>query len=469
MNSYKKLISNTIVFALGNLGTKLITFFLIPLYTYNLTTSEYGLTDLITTTVSLLLPVFTLSIFEAVLRFVMDKDYDNKVILNNALFVFFIGFIILIITLPFFEQLLPFGKYLLYFLGVLFAQALQIGLGQYVRGQGKVRLFAVNGIINALVIFLSNLVFLVWFNFGITGYLLSYILGYNISSLFLISFGQLLGDINLKKVNITVLKEMLRYSIPLIPNSLMWWIINSSNRYVITNFLGLSANGIFAVSSKIPSLLNIAYSIFFQAWQMSAIEEFESKDKSNFYSNVFNIFSFIMILAASVIVFLLKIIINIIAEKSYFDSWKYVPFLLLGVLFSSFSGFLGTNYIAAKKTIGVFKSSAIGAIVNIVALFILVPLIGINGASVATMMSFFIMWIIRIKDTKDFAEIKVNWKRLTINLQVIITQIGVLFLDFELNYIIQIILVLLLCYINQGEIKQIIRLFQMILVRIKQK
>lgn len=465
MDSYKKLISNTFVFALGNLGTKLITFFLVPLYTYNLTTNEYGLTDLITTTINLLLPLFTLSIFDAVLRFVMDKNYDNKVILNNAFIVTIIGYIILLIILPFFQLLLPFGDYLFYFFGLLFMQALQTCLGQYVRAQGKVRLFAMNGIFNALIILLSNLVFLVWFNLGIIGYMLSYILGYTISSTFLIIGGKVWKDISPKKVNFNITKEMLCYSIPLIPNSFMWWIIDSSNRYVIANFLGLSANGIFAVSSKIPSLLSIVYSIFFQAWQMSAIEEYESKDKSKFYSNVFNIFSFIMFLATSVILFLLKVVISILAEKSYFEAWKYVPFLLLGIVFSSFSGFLGTNYIAAKRTSGVIKSSIMGAIVNIVLLFLLVPLIGINGASIATMLSFFTMWVIRVKDTKEYVEIKVNWKKLILNLIVIITQIGLLYLDLKLNYVIQAIFVLILCFINQGEIKQTIKLVQMILYR----
>lgn len=465
MNSYKKLINNTFVFALGNLGTKLITFFLVPLYTYNLNTSEYGLTDLITTSVSLLMPIFTVSIFDAVLRFVMDKNYDKKVILNNALIIMVLGFAVLLGVLPLFQQYLPFANYLGYFFCLLFVQALQSGLGQYIRAQGKVMLFAVNGIINALIILLASLLFLVWLDFGITGYLLSYIVGYTLSSLFLIIRGEVWKDISLKNVDLHISKEMIQYSIPLMPNSFMWWVINSANRYVITGFLGLSANGIFAVASKIPSLLNVVYSIFFQAWQMSAIEEYESKDKSKFYSNVFNVFSFLMFLATSVILLLLKILISILAEKSYFEAWKYVPFLLLGIVFSSFAGFLGTNYIAAKKTGGVFKTSVIGAIVNIVILLLLVPRIGINGAAIATMVSFFTIWILRVQDTKEYAEIRINWRKLILNLIVIFVQIGVLYLELKLNYILQSILVFLLCLVNNKEIKQIIELIQLIIVK----
>lgn len=154
-----------------------------------------------------------------------------------------------------------------------------------------------------------------------------------------------------------------------------------------------------------------------------------------------------------------------LAEKSYFEAWKYVPFLLLGIVFSSFAGFLGTNYIAAKKTGGVFKTSVIGAIVNIVILLLLVPRIGINGAAIATMVSFFTIWILRVQDTKEYAEIRINWRKLILNLIVIFVQIGVLYLELKLNYILQSILVFLLCLVNNKEIKQIIELIQLIIVK----
>ena len=467
MDSYKKLINNTFIFSIGNLGTKLITFFLVPLYTYNLSTIEYGLTDLINTTISLLIPVFTLSTSDAILRFVMDKTYDKRVVLNNTLLIFFIGFVTVTFILLLFQQLLPFERYIMLFIAMLFTQTLQIGLGQYVRAQGKVYLFALNGIFSALVIFIGGFITLVKYNFGIIGYFISYIFGYSISIFLLIIKGQIWKDINIKLIKLSEIKKILRYSFPLMPNSLMWWIVNSSNRYVITLFLGLSANGIFGVSSKIPSLLNVVNSIFFQAWQMSAIEEYDSKENSKFYSTVFNIFSFIMLFTTSLILFLLKFIIGLLAENSYVESWKYVPFLLIGVVFSSFSGFLGTNYIAAKKTFGVFKSSVYGAIINIIILFSLVPNIGLNGASIATMFSYFVIWIIRIKDTKKYVDIKVDWHKLAKNFIVVFLQIGILYVDIKLNYLIQVVLVFILCFINRDEILKMLKMIRKIINRKK--
>lgn len=256
---------------------------------------------------------------------------------------------------------------------------------------------------------------------------------------------------------------MLLYSIPLIPNAIMWWAMSSLNRYMIVFFLELSANGIYAIASKIPSLLSIINSIFFQAWQMSAIEEANSKEKSKFYTNVFNVFSVFMLITTSIILVHLKLIMSIFSDN-YYDSWKYVPFLMLGVVFSSYSSFLGTNYIAAKKTTGVFKTSVVGAIINITLNFLLIPFIGLYGAAIGTMVSFMVIWILRIIDTRNFVTIKINLYKLILSFIIIFIQIGFMYLNFKYEYLILLSIFLLLIIVNYSEIKSIIaRTFNVVL------
>ena len=175
-----------------------------------------------------------------------------------------------------------------------------------------------------------------------------------------------------------------------------------------------------------------------------------------------------MFIAASCIILIIKPLINLFVSSDYSESWKYVPFLLLAVIFTSFSSFLGTNYIAMKETKGIFKTSLFGAIVNVILNIILIPLFGINGASFATMMSFFVVWIIRIYDTKRFVSLEINVKILTFNLLLIFTQI--IFLNFNSNFINQLLLFTILlfinksiflnifCYINKGMKRKIIKL-----------
>jgi len=465
MSVYRKLVNNSLIFAVGNLGSKLIVFLLVPLYTFYLTTGEFGMVDLLTTTTNLLLPIVTLSIFDAVLRFVMDKNYDRQAILVNSLFIILLGFTILLMVFPILKILLPLREYLLFFYLLLLIQSILTTFSQYIRAKGMVKLYAASGIINALFLLVCNLFFLAFFHWGILGYLMSLIIANLVSTLFVVIGGRIHQDINIKKINIKLMKEMLLYSIPLIPNALMYGIMSFSDRYIISFFIGLSANGLYAIANKIPSILNIANSIFFQAWQMSAIEEAESAEKSKFFSNVFNVFSISMLLATSILLVHLKLIMDILVSDNYFESWKYVPFLLLGAVFSSFSGFLGANYIATKKTSGVFKTSIIGAVVNIIANIVLIPMIGIYGATIATMISFILIWILRIIDTKQFVDIKFNVKKLSLSLFLIFMQIGVLYLNLKFEYLVQISLLLFLIFINYLEIKVLYKKMFRIIVK----
>lgn len=183
---------------------------------------------------------------------------------------------------------------------------------------------------------------------------------------------------------------MLIYSIPLIPNALMWWVMNASNRYFILFFVGASANGLFAVANKIPSFLSILNTIFFKAWQLSAIEEYGDESKAKFYSQTFYYFSVVMFVGTSIILMILKYMMGILVSEEFFSSWQFIPFLLIGIVFSSFSAFLGTNYIAAKQTKGIFRTSLIGGTINIILNLIFIPLVGTNGAAISTMISFWL-------------------------------------------------------------------------------
>lgn len=226
---------------------------------------------------------------------------------------------------------------------------------------------------------------------------------------------------------------MIKYSLPLIPNAFAWWINSSADRYFILAFVGASANGIYAVASKIPTLLNIVSQIFFQSWQMSAVEEFNSKDASDFYSKTFNYFAAFQFIGVAGLILILKPLMKFMVSPSYYIAWIYIPFLLLAVMYSSLSGFLGTTYTAAKKTAGVFLTTIIGAISNTVLGLILVPWLGVQGASFAGCLSFAIVLVIRLIDTKRFMPIKTDKKNF-LNHVVILSMILVLFIDSDLIY-----------------------------------
>lgn len=461
MNSYKKLVGNSFIFGIGTMGSRLVSIILVPLYTYYLSTSEYGTVDLVSTTVTMLLPIISASVFEAVLRFIMDKDKSTDSILTNSILIAAIGYFIVLMLFPVLNYLGLFGENLIYLYLLLFVQIFERIFAQYTRAIGKIKIFALNGIIQTLSTGLLNIFFLVNLGLGIHGYFGAMILSSTISILFLNVTTKAYKNIRLNKFNNIISKELLSYSVPMIPNTLMWWLINASSRYFIFFFAGVNANGIFAVASKIPSVINLVNQVFTQAWQLSAIEEYENENKSVFYSNVFGYLSSVMFLGTSAIIVIVKIIFDLFFAADYFVAWRVVPFLLLGAVFSCFSGFLGTNYIAAKQTKGVFKTSVYGGIASLILNLIFIPILGIVGAGVSSMISFFIMFIIRYFDTKRYIEMNINWKKFFINIAIIFVQIGVLFISFpkESELLFEILLFIILFLFNRSLLIPILKMF----------
>lgn len=327
----KKLINNIGIFAIGNLGSKLISFILIPIFTRYMGTAQFGQVDLITTTINMLLPVVALSVADAVFRFVMDKNSDQVAVFTNGLSFTVLMIIIANLVYPVLVILnVNYAKYILIYLCVGLIQSL---MQNFVRGIGYVKLFALNGLISSFVLAGVGLVRIVLQHGGVDGYLDALILSNGASIVFLGVFSKIWKFYALSALNRTFLITMLRYSIPLIPNAFLWFFTNDASRFFIVGILGLTANGLYAVATKIPTIINVFYTIFSQAWQISAVEEYEENRQGRFFSDVFNAnagLSFVLI--GGIIVFL-KPIMHVFVAASYFSAWEIVPTLLLASLF----------------------------------------------------------------------------------------------------------------------------------------
>lgn len=215
---------------------------------------------------------------------------------------------------------------------------------------------------------------------------------------------------------------MIIYSLPLMPSSLAWWVMNASDKYMLIAFIGIQANGLYAVAHKLPTLINLCNSLFFQAWQLSAVEESDSNSKQTFYTNVFNTLAMVLLIVCSVLLLIMKPLMHVLVSSDYGEAWKLTPFLVISMVFSAFSSFIGTNYTVTKKTGGALKTTIIGALVNVVLNYFLIKAWGINGAAFATMVSFFVMWIVRAIDTREFIKIKYQYTKMVISLVAIFVQ-----------------------------------------------
>lgn len=452
MGRYKYLIRNMGLLTLSNFATKLLSFFLVPLYTSVLSTSEYGTYDLFNTTICLLVPLLTVDIQEAVLRFSMDENADYNKIWHVgcrysiiSCIIVFIGLLFNMITglIPVLQQ---FGVefFLLYVLNAFSGIIIYFS-----RGMGKIADLSVAGVVSSAVMISCNLFFLLVLKTGLYGYFWASILGYSAQCVYLLvkvrigkNFKQYVEDTVLRK-------EMIGYSRPMVANAISWWVNNASDRYVVTWICGINANGVYSVSYKIPSIITILQGIFGQAWTLSATKEFDAEDSDGFFKNTYNVYNFLLVITCSFLTFVDKPLAKLLFAKDFYSAWKYAPFLMISTVFSGMSAFLGGILSALKKSDMFAKSSVITAGVNTILNILLVYFIGPLGAAISTALAYFLMWIIRLEQVKKYINIRVNVVRDVTSYLMLVIQALVLFgnnedLVFCWHQIIFVLVILLL-------------------------
>ena len=406
-NRLTYLFKNTMIFTIGNLATRLIVFFLIPLYTNVLSTSEYGVVDLIITVATLIIPVLTLNIMESVMRFNLDKGVNHNEITKIGLIILGFAIVFGLVLIPVCYLYNPFkglGIYL--YLYCISSAACQIALAD-LRGKELLVQYSLGNVINTFLIAGFNILFLVYLKLGISGYLLAYIIANTMVAIYALFVGKGYKAIWVK-YDKAKMKEMIMYSVVLIPNSFMWWIMNSSDHIMVTGMIGVEANGIYAISYKFPTLISTVTGIFNQAWSYSAIKEEDSEDIAIYTNKIFReMINIIMLVGLGIMTFI-KPFLKIYVANNYYVAWKYTPFLIIGCVFLTLGTFMSTSYTVHKDSKGFLLSGTIGAMLNILLNLILIPKIGVYGAAIATCVSYISVFVFRIFHTRKYMVYKLT-------------------------------------------------------------
>lgn len=462
------LVKNTALFALGNLGSKLLQIFLVPYYTRVMTEAEFGTADVLQAVVALLLPLLSLTVYEAVFRYAMESDCDKNSVLSAGVAITVIGTVVLCFAGAVMTLVYPIEFMWLVILNSV-ANAFRSLYSQYTRAVGKTALFTLDNVLITAYVLIFNILFISVFNLGITGYMLGYTLANVISSLFLILRLKNLSRVKLSLIKSTTVKQMLRFSIPLIPNSICWWLSSFASRLMITFYIGEGANGLFAAAYKIPSLLSVIVTIFFQAWQISANEEFKKKDVADFYTEIYNQIFALIVTVSSVLIILCRPITSLFLGHDYQSAWAYMPTLLIAMTFFAFAQFLGSIYSANKKTGMAFVTNLIGVIVNVSLNFILIKYFSVLGCAIATAVSYFVLWVSRAIDTKKIVAIKHKPATTVIAVLILCLQCVLVSSEAPYAYLISIIGLIILLAIFFKTFKELVMFALSILKRFLKK
>ncbi len=475
MNRTKKLLKNIILFAIGSFAPKFLSFFLVPVYTKFLSTEAYGVSDLLNTICSLMLPVLTLDISDSILIYTIERKsygkeksaplrYGLQIVLKSLVFlgVIFIPIIILGNNLT----LLLYGGYIFsqYCISAIYSVFIA-----YLRGTDDIETVVFAGVINSFVTIISSIFFIVFLGFGLSGLLLANIFGGIIADFFIAIKIKVFKIYTSKNSLLKDEKEqMLRYSIPLIFSGLAWWINTSSDRLFVSVLIGTEINGIYAIANKIPTIINALHNIICQAMQLSVFTEIRSTDRERYLTRLYDMYSFSMNAACSILILLDKILAKFLFRGEFYVAWKYSPALLIAAVMYSVTGYLTTIYAAEKKTKLITKATIVGAGINFILNMLLIPKFGLYGAIVATVIGYAVICFSMLWKAKSTFSINFGiGKSLGAYLLLVFQWILILF--YEYSYGFQIIILLFLCMFYKKAIIDLMEIIKSIIIKILKK
>ena len=455
-DKYTRLIADILVFTLGTVLTKVVQFVLMPLYTMYMTTEAYGVAELTNNMAEFLLPLTTLCIYEAAFRYIVGSKFDKKEIFSSSISVLMFSSLASAIILIILNLFINF-KYAIYLYLVLYSYSFQRLCAYYVRGKGYSKTFAFSGILDAIVLALSSVLYLIVFKMGVKGYLLAIMTGYLISGLFLVIGGKVYKDFSFKKRNNKLMKELLRYSLPLIIYNIGYWLTTMSGRYILLWNTDASTAGQYAAVMKIAAVINMLQQAFYSAFQLNNSREFESKDKEKYFSNIFKYYSCGILIFGSIILCISPILSKITLRGDFYSSNVYLPLILFVAIIYCLFCFYDTMYTTYKLTKKAVPSMIIGAIINIIVALITVKKYKIWGICFASLFCYLSQAIYRVIDTRKFVKIECNWKLIVSSIFLLVVQVVVLtfsksIMSISISLLISFILIVVNYLIYKREI-----------------
>lgn len=397
------------VYAIGNIGSKLITFLMVPLYTYFVhDTGDFGYYDVCLTVCLLLLPFFTLQLRDGAFRFLLDCDDETQrrrivSFVARTMASSLVITLLVAIVLALFTDIQHLG----YAVGLLIAMSLQEVYSQVFRGLGNNRAFVMVGILSALGIGVFSVIFVAYLHWGIRGIFLANIIARLLALLLVEAKVRLITrhtswNIRIGKVG----RDIIRYTLPLLPGSLCWWLTGSSDRLFVTHFLGLDVNGVYAVAIRFTGIINTLAIIFYQAWQETAILQYHSPDRDRFFSRMFNSYIFLLGIILVGYVFLLKVNYGWLVAPQYHQSLNYIYPLGLSAVLFALSAFFDMGYQCAKDTSRTLPAIVLSAVINVILNFMLIKPLGVYGVILTQVITYTVLFTYRWHDMRRYFVLK---------------------------------------------------------------
>lgn len=418
----KSLVINSLIIGMGTFLPRFASIVTLPIITGCLTKTDYGIYDLVVVLISLIMPLATLQIQSAAFRFLIDKrdnKYDSSEIVTNILF--FVSIVSVIVVLIMFHALFKYPLITriiicLYFVADIIMQDFQ----EISRGLGKNKVYSGSSVLNAIINLIAVYVFIKILGFGLNGVILSLLVANTTTSFFIFLVSRLYTLIDCRLINWNVIKQMVAYSWPFIPNNLSSWIMTLSDRMLLALFMGVEVNATYAISKKIPNLLSAVQSTFSLAWIENASLSSKDADIDDYYSKMFDFIFGITVGGCALLIGMSKPLFSLLIKGDYSEAYAQMPVLFIGMVFMTLASYLAGIYVADKRTKEIGITTTIAAIINLVIDVVAIPFIGMWAASFSTLISYIFLFVYRIYDLKKIHNITYPKKKMVTYLIAII-------------------------------------------------
>ncbi len=410
MSRQKELVKNTIILTIGKICTQFVSFLLLPLYTALLQPEEFGIVDLFNTYIALLVPVFGMQLDNGLFRFLIDcrdDKYKQKRVFSS---VFVLSVLQSAIYLLFFFVANRFinSEYKIFLaIDVVLNIFLNLLL-QFPRGLGKNEIYAIGSFISAALTVVFNVILIAVLSMGAYGMFWATVIAKVITVFYLIVANKIWQFIDIRQCDRRCIKEISRYSLPLVPNQLAWWVINASDRTIVSKFLGVAINGIYSVANKFSTIYITFYNVFNLSWSESVSLHINDDDAESFLEDIINTMFNLFACVCMGIIVVMPFVFSIFINEKYGAAYNQIPILMLAVLFQVVVGLYSVIYVALKKSVEIAKTSFYAGIINILVDILLIKFIGLYAASFSTLVAFATMAIYRYFHVRRY--LKINLK-----------------------------------------------------------
>lgn len=453
----KNLAKNTAILFLGRFCTQFISFLLVPIYTRFLSTDDYGYVDLIHTYILLIAPIIILRLDSGIFRFLIDarNDEKDKKNITSSIITFSliqaVLFSIIFITISNFIEI----KYALFMLlNTLAIMASSIAL-QASRGLGDNLGYSIASIITGIMTLILNTILIIIYGFNASSILISSTAGNAIGTLFIIFKSGIHKQFSFKNINTKRLKEILGFSVPMIPDGLSWWVVGVSDRTIISAILGTAANGIYAISSKFSNVLFSIFQVFNMSWQENASLHINDKDNNEYFTNILNTTHKLFFSICYLLLGAMPFVFMIMVGDNYREAYQYVPILLFANLLNTLANTTGAVYIAKKKSSSAAKTTLAAAIINIIINLLFVRILGLYAAAISTLISYALLALYRYYDVQKYVKMKIDDKFFIVS-TIIFMASSIIYMrnNIILNIINLLVIAIVCIFINKKLIKK---------------